>query len=153
VDRKVYPIVDLVLLGTIIISGPFESPASKKAIVPSNCDSRSFSARFPLALPGYLPLLCHPGVPTLYPTVFPRSYPVFERCGHPYLINCRCLVARVIWFLDGLIATGEKIEKIIRDEPNNSTVINIKRVSPTGAMHNMKRGTGVWCAIVVGVHP
>jgi len=51
--------------------------------------------------------------------------------------------------LDGLIATGEKIEKIIRDEPNNSTVINIKRVSPTGAMHNMKRGTGVWCAIVV----
>jgi len=59
----------------LIISGPFESPASKRAIVSSNCGSRSFSARFPLALPGCLPLLCHPDVPALYPVVSPGSSP------------------------------------------------------------------------------
>jgi len=80
----------------LIISGPFESPASKRAIVSSNCGSRSFSARFPLALLGCLPLLCHPGVPALYPVVSHGSSPRFGRCGRPYLINCHCLVARVI---------------------------------------------------------
>jgi len=36
-------------------------------------------------------------------------------------------------------------------KPDNCTGVNIKRVSPCGrgAKRNMKRGTEVWCAVVV----
>ena len=34
-------------------------------------------------------------------------------------------------------------------KPNNSTGVNIKGVSPAGAMRNMRRGTGIRCAVVV----
>ena len=53
--------------------GSIWEPGITKAIMSSNCGSRSFSARFPLALPRCLPLLCHPGVPTLYPAIPPES--------------------------------------------------------------------------------
>ena len=34
-------------------------------------------------------------------------------------------------------------------KPDDSTGVNIKRVSSAGAMRNMKRGTWMWGAIVV----
>ena len=48
-----------------------------------------------------------------------------------------------------LIAILKKTKNLYVMKLDSNTGLNIKRVSPAGAMRNMRRGTGVWCAIVV----
>jgi len=43
----------------------------------------------------------------------------------------------------------QKSKNLYVMKPNNSTGVNIKGVSPAGAMRNMRRGTGIRCAVVV----